>query len=58
MMSSILDYKWDIAGIKVIRSRARRKRPIISPGIMPAKNKSLTIVAQLSRQKSEIFIMN
>lgn len=42
MRSSILDYKWDIAGIKVIRSRARRKRPIISPGIIPAKNKSLT----------------
>lgn len=42
MRSSILDYKWDIAGIKVIRSRARRKSPIISPGIMPAKNKSLT----------------
>lgn len=42
MRSSILDYKRDIAGIKVIRSRARRKSPIISHGIIPAKNKSLT----------------
>lgn len=64
MRSSILDYKRDIAGIKVIRSRARRKSPIISPGIIPAalasscKGLAMTIYITLRRGEAQVQYSN